>query len=118
MRSIMVGFSAAAAIAAGVALSGCVTAERPDPARGREIADAWCSECHRISPDQPTGARRGHVLPSPVNAPSFMSVAERPETDAAQLRQFMADLHPPMPTFRLSAAEKEDVIAYMISLRK
>jgi mono/diheme cytochrome c family protein len=118
VRIIMAGAGVAAAIAAGAALSGCITAGRPDPSRGREVADAWCSECHRISPDQPTGARRGHIMPPPVTAPSFMAVAARPGIDAAQLRQFMADLHPPMPTFRLSAAEKEDVTAYILTLRK
>ena len=53
-----------------------------------------------------------------MTAPSFMTIAERPGIDAAQLRQFMTDLHLPMPTFRLSAAEKEDVIAYILTLRQ
>ena len=117
MRSIMAGIGLAAAIVAGAGLSGCImNAGRPDPQRGRDIADTWCSECHRISPDQPSGARRGHILPPLVTAPSFMTVATRPGIDAAQLRAFMADLHPPMPTFRLSTTEKADVTAYILTL--
>jgi hypothetical protein len=45
---------------------------------GKQIAADWCSECHRIAPDQPSGMRRGHVLPPPVEAPSFMQIAEKP----------------------------------------
>jgi mono/diheme cytochrome c family protein len=117
MKRIMAGFGAAAVALA--ALSGCIpNGARPDPSRGRAIADTWCSECHRISPDQPSGSRPGHIMPPPVTAPSFMSVAARPGIDAAQLRAFMADLHPPMPTFRLSATEKEDVIAYILTLQR
>lgn len=119
MRDNMAGFGMAAAIAAGAALSGCIgNASGSDPIRGREVADSWCAECHRVSPDQPTGTRRGHVLPPPLTAPSFMTIAEQPGADAAQLRDFMADLHLPMPTYRLSIAEKEDVIAYILTLRR
>jgi mono/diheme cytochrome c family protein len=118
MRRMTAGFGAAATVAI-VVLSSCIAnGGRPDPSHGRTIADTWCSECHRISPDQPSGARPGHIMPPPVTAPSFVVVASRPGADAAQLRAFMADLHPPMPTFRLSTAEKEDVIAYILTLRR
>jgi mono/diheme cytochrome c family protein len=86
--------------------------------RGREVADRWCSECHRVVPDQPSGAWPGHTLPPPVNAPSFMAVAARPYADAHYLASFLSELHLPMPTFRLSPAEKADVVAYILALKE
>jgi mono/diheme cytochrome c family protein len=109
----------AAATVALAVLAACAgsSPRAADPARGRALADTWCSECHRVAPDQPSGARAGHVLPPPVEAPSFMTVAARPYADADYLRAFVSDLHLPMPTFRLSSEEKEDVVAYILSLR-
>lgn len=103
-----------------LALLGCAAVDgrsHGDAERGRRTAEAWCSECHRIAPDQPSGARPGHILPPPVAAPSFMSIAARPYADTTYLQQFMGELHLPMPTFRLSPAERDDVIAYLLSLR-
>ena len=88
------------------------------PSRGRAVAEEWCAECHRIAPDQPTGMRPGHVLPPPVDAPSFMAVAHKPYADEAYLTSFLSELHLPMPIFRLSPAQREDVVAYLLSLRK
>jgi mono/diheme cytochrome c family protein len=88
-----------------------------DADKGRVIADRWCAECHRVAVDQPSGSRAGHVLPPPVEAPSFMSIAARPEIDGDELRQFMAELHLPMPTYRLSADEQNSVIRYVLSLK-
>ncbi len=105
--------------AALLAAVGCVSVDHHagDPVRGRQIAETWCSECHRIAPDQPSGARPGHVFPPPVAAPSFMAIAAKPYVDADYLRQFTSDLHLPMPTFRLSPSERADVIAYLLSLQ-
>ncbi len=85
--------------------------------QGRLVAERWCAECHRVAPDQPSGSRAGHVLPPPIAAPSFMSIAARPEVDAYYLRRFMADLHLPMPTYRLDDRERESVIDYILSLK-
>ena len=115
MTAFSRSFAAALALAAG--LAGCMDIGDGNPRRGRQVADLWCSECHRVAPDQPTGARPGHVLPPLVVAPSFMAIATRPGTDAASLRRFMADVHPPMPTYRLTEDERDDVIAHILSLR-
>ena len=103
----------AAALATGCAGETSVAS----PSRGRAVAEEWCAECHRIAPDQPTGMRPGHVLPPPVDAPSFMAVAHKPYADQAYLTGFLSELHLPMPTFRLSPAQREDVVAYLLSLR-
>ena len=112
---------AAAGTLAALLLAACTggggTASVGDVRNGRKVADLWCSECHRVAPDQPSGARPGHTLPPPVDAPSFMTVAARPGVDAASLSTFLDDLHLPMPTFRLSPEERRDVTAYILSLR-
>jgi mono/diheme cytochrome c family protein len=100
-------------------LAACVESNNgaPSAQRGRAIADLWCSECHRVAPDQPSGARPGHTLPPAVPGPSFMAVAARPYADAEYLAGFMSELHVPMPIFRLSRAEKSDLVAYILSLK-
>lgn len=103
-------------IAVVVAVGGCSTS-RDDALQGRTIADQWCAECHRVAPDQPSGSRVGHILPSRLDGPSFMSVAIQPGIDAKELRRFMSELHPPMPIYRLNADEQESVIRYILSLR-
>jgi mono/diheme cytochrome c family protein len=102
-----------------LAIGGCTpgTRDRADPAHGHEVAEHWCSECHRVSPEDASGARAGHILPPPVNAPSFMAIARKPDADAAYLERFTGELHLPMPTFRLSAAERRDVVAYILTLK-
>jgi mono/diheme cytochrome c family protein len=97
-------------------LAGCALFQS-DAERGRKVADTWCSECHRVAPDEPSGARPGHTMGPPVVAPSFMDVAARPYTTADSLDHFLADLHLPMPTYRLSDGERREVIAYILSLR-
>jgi hypothetical protein len=108
-RTILILWSAAA-------LGACAMFQSEE-SKGRAIADRWCSECHRVAVDQPSGSRPGHILPPPVEAPSFMSIAARPKVDGKELHHFMAELHLPMPTYRLSASEQDSVIRYILSLR-
>ena len=97
-------------------LVACGTPGR-DVARGRAVAERWCAECHRVAVDQPSGSRAGHIVPPPLEAPSFMEVAAHPEVDASYLRSFMTELHLPMPTYRLDNTEREAVIDYILSLK-
>lgn len=81
-----------------------------DAARGQQVAMRWCGACHVVSP----GAT---PLPDQVRAPTFAGLAADPGKDDAFLRRFMEQVHPPMPTYRLFAEEKVDLIAYLASLR-
>ncbi len=74
--------------------------EPPEVARGRAIAVEWCGSCH--------GAARA--------APDFAAISARPGRDHMYLTNFMADLHLPMPTYRLWAEERAAVVAYIRSL--
>lgn len=101
------------------AVAGCAETERlgGDPAQGHDVAERWCSECHRVSPSDPSGMRAGHVLPPPVAAPDFFVVARRPYADRAYLERFTGELHLPMPIYRLSEAERQDIVAYILTLK-
>ena len=104
-----------------VFLGGCqsdVARERAAASRGGTVAQAWCAECHRVSPDQPSGARAGHTMPPPLVAPSFMTIADGPDGNRERLQRFVSGLHLPMPTFRLSHDEQQDVVAYILSLKR
>ena len=46
-----------------------------------------------------------------------MQVAAKPYVNRAYLKGFVSELHLPMPKFRLSAEERQDVIARIPSLR-
>ena len=45
----------------------------------------------------------------------FREIAKDPEKYLAYLRRFMAELHLPMPTFRLWPEEQGNVLAYIIT---
>jgi mono/diheme cytochrome c family protein len=110
----------AATLAATLTVSACAGSGQSggDPAKGRDVAEHWCSECHRVSPTDPTGTRAGHVLPPQVEAPDFAAVARRPYADRAYLERFTGELHLPMPIYRLSEAERRDVVAYLLTLKR
>ncbi|MCW5729643.1 MAG: hypothetical protein KIT20_02705 [Alphaproteobacteria bacterium] len=94
-----------------LALAAC-TAEAPragDPARGRLVAQEWCAGCHDIS----IAPVREPARP----APAFLDLSRRARPDFSDVRRFMEELHPPMPTFRLWPEEKENVLAYLHFLR-
>ncbi|WP_209424426.1 cytochrome c [Pararhodobacter sp. SW119] len=79
-----------------------------DAREGAEIAERWCAACHLVSEDQ---AR------APVDAPTFLSIAERTPEAIDALAGFLMDPHPPMPDLSLTRAEIRDLLAYIESLR-
>ena len=98
----------------------CAPAPRPEApsaadvaaaARGLTVAEKWCTDCHRVRPEQ-----RGVQRPE-MRAPDFAGIAARPEVNAGYLSRFMEVQHLPMPTFRLYSEEKADIVAYILSLK-
>ena len=108
-----------AAACASAVVAACVGGERAggDPGKGHDLAERWCSECHRVSPSDPSGARAGHILPPPVEAPDFAAVANRPYADRAYLERFTRELHLPMPIYRLGESERQDIVAHILTLK-
>jgi mono/diheme cytochrome c family protein len=82
-----------------------------DAQHGHELAQRWCSTCHLVSPEQQRATDA---------VPPFASVARRPQTNAESLRAFLLIPHyaSRMPDLHLSQPEIDDLVAYIISLRK
>jgi mono/diheme cytochrome c family protein len=104
--------TASAFLGVALMLGGCVAAERstlddPRVARGQAVTQEWCATCHGIERPVP-GA----------GAPSFAAIAGRPGRDEAYLAAFLREDHFPMTTYRLFEHEKEEVAAFILSLRR
>jgi mono/diheme cytochrome c family protein len=86
--------------------------------RGRALALEACTPCHVVEAYQSVPP----VVAIPV--PSFESIVARKDTTERSLRAFLADTHRnrtaplAMPDPRLTRAQIDDVVAYMLSLRK
>jgi mono/diheme cytochrome c family protein len=76
---------------------------------GRLYAINWCTECHSVEPET-AGAGRF--------APDFTAVAKLPSTTAVSLKAFLRLDHDRMPNFALTPAEADDLVAYILSLRR
>lgn len=80
-----------------------------DPRQGLSLARQVCSECHAIQPQQ-------LLSPNP-RAPTFPQLAATPGMTTAALTVALTTPHVGMPMFRLSSEQREDIIAYILSLR-
>lgn len=90
----------------------------PQLRRGEEVAQLQCSACHVIAENQ----KYPPLLENP--APSFQSIADRPQTSEAVLRHFVTTTHwdqktipLTMPNPGLSKADIAAVIRYILSLK-
>jgi cytochrome c len=88
-----------------------------DPASGRQIANAQCSSCHRVRPTLSTD-ERGPSLTDTDGPPSFQSIADLPSTTGLALNVFLHSNHKNMPNISLSAGDADDIIAYILSLKR
>jgi mono/diheme cytochrome c family protein len=75
--------------------------------RGRTLARAWCAQCHRVEPGT-TG----------IFEADFSEVANLPSTTALSLRVFLQSSHKDMPNLSLKSADADDIIAYILSLKR
>jgi len=80
-----------------------------DPRQGLSLARQVCFECHAIQPQQ-------LLSPNP-RAPTFPQLAATPGMTTAALTVALTTPHVGMPMFRLSSGQREDIIAYILSLR-
>jgi mono/diheme cytochrome c family protein len=86
------------------------TAGAGDVAKGQEIAEQVCGICHGKS--TPLGV-------DDVTVPTLADIANSPDFSAVRFRTMMAvPPHSDMPTPRLSDKERDDVVAFVESLRK
>ena len=80
---------------------------RGDAAAGRRHAIKWCSGCHRVESET-----------FGLFAADFAEVAKLPSTTALSLKVFLQTSHKNMPNFILKPAEADDIIAYILSLKR
>jgi mono/diheme cytochrome c family protein len=86
--------------------------------RGERVAQEQCSACHVV-------AKKQQFLPLlKQSAPSFQSIADRPQTSEMTLREFLATTHwdgktvpITMPNPHLSNADGAVVSRYILSLK-
>jgi mono/diheme cytochrome c family protein len=81
-----------------------------DPQRGSALAQRFCAECHA------TGKRDASSPSS--EAPSFTAVASTPGMTAMALNVFFQTPHKAMPNLILETDQKNDIVAYIMSLKK
>ena len=78
-----------------------------DAAKGSQLAQQWCANCHVTS-----SSRAGNVQEGP---PSFPTIARTRTAD--QLRAFLSHPHGAMPDLSLTRAEIDDLVGYIETLR-
>ena len=103
LRTVLpfVGVLLAAAQAIAQAPSGDATA-------GQELVKAQCSTCHD-GQGSPRGRRQG---------PSLAAVAAMSSTTSISLHAFLMTPHANMPNYQLTPQEIDDVVTYILSLRR
>jgi mono/diheme cytochrome c family protein len=119
MRPPVALFAALVPVAAAVLIAGSLKAASPpraeaskgDPQRGFQLALKVCEECHIVA----DGRRRPN--PPARGAPSFFELAKLPRVTAFYLRAWFRTPHRNMPDLILPRGERDDVIAYILSLK-
>lgn len=81
-----------------------------DESSGRNLARRICSDCHVTAPDQ--------ARPMIGGAPAFQAIARAPATTALSLRVFLQSPHRNMPNLILTPTETDDLVSYILSLRR
>lgn len=89
--------------------SGAIAQDRGDISQGARLALTTCSTCHAV--------RRGQLRSPDPMAPNFTDVATTLGMTDRALRVWLRSSHPTMPNIVLTDNERDDVIAYIMSLR-
>jgi mono/diheme cytochrome c family protein len=81
-----------------------------DARSGQAFAQKVCGVCHAI--------RKGEIESPNPNAPTFPVIAQVPGLTALALTVSLQGAHRTMPDLVLETQERQDVIAYILSLRQ
>jgi mono/diheme cytochrome c family protein len=84
-------------------------AQSGERAAGRRLATELCGDCHQAYRPFPLL----HQYP-----PSFEDIAKLPSTTRLSLRVFLRSNHKQMPNFIISNANTDDIIDYILSLKR
>ncbi len=80
-----------------------------DPVAGLDYARAVCADCHNVE-------REWDELAA-FYGPPFLDIAAMPTTTEMSLKVFLRTPHENMPNLILSDRVRDDVIAYILSLK-
>jgi len=76
---------------------------------GHKLAENVCAQCHAVE-----GANRHSPNP---RAPSFTDIVASPGLTATAIRVWLQTPHPTMPNLKLNNEEKDNIVAYLLSLK-
>lgn len=107
-RSFVAVIALLALLGASTSGAGPVT-PRPDPAKGRALAERVCIACHVVSQHATSTVA--------ADVPSFSAIANKPGQSMEAIAGRIVIPHPPMPAIALSREEIVDVVAYIMTLR-
>jgi mono/diheme cytochrome c family protein len=98
------------AFSLGFFLAAAAVVQAQDTQHGLTLARQVCAECHAVQPQE---------LKSPnPKSPTFPELAATPGMTSAALTVALTTPHAGMPMFRLSAEQRADLIAYILSLKQ
>ena len=80
-----------------------------DAAQGKRFAQSECAGCHGVDANQRSRNQA---------APSFPDIAASPGLTATAIRVWLQSPHATMPNIKLSDEDKDNVIAYLLSLKR
>jgi mono/diheme cytochrome c family protein len=83
---------------------------KPDPEKGRMLAERICVACHVVSKQAATPAIGADV-------PSFSAIANKPGQTTETLAGRIVIPHPPMPAIALTREEIVNVVTYIMTLK-
>lgn len=98
------------ALSASAFASSALAEENGNAKDGLRFAQSICAECHAV--------RDGERASPNVQAPTFTNVANTPGMNAMALEVWFQTPHPTMPNLKFSNQQSDDVIAYILTLRK
>ena len=84
--------------------------EMGDANKGEALAQSVCAQCHAVG--------KGEMNSPNPKAPTFTTVASTRGMTEMALRVWLQSPHPTMPSLMLDADAKDDVIAYILSLKR
>ncbi len=93
------------------ALAGSVQAQEPgDSAKGRAYAREHCAMCHGIEADDLMSPRPGLA--------TFETIANTPGMTGTAIAVWLRTPHDKMPDFIIPTEDRNNLIAYIVSLRR
>jgi mono/diheme cytochrome c family protein len=83
---------------------------QPSAAMGLRYAQQNCASCHAVASGQHQSPNR--------NAPTFAVIANLPGMTGTALNAWLHSPHPTMPNLIVSPADRDNITAYLQSLRR